>query len=93
MKTLQQVPIQPVYVEFIPEQLEPGKLYISEVYETAVHACLCGCGEQTVTPLGAGQWTLTKSATGLVSLSPSIGNYQFACRSHYIITRNVANFV
>lgn len=93
MRTLKKVEIEPVYVVFIPENLEPNKLYISEEYATAVHACLCGCGLATVTPLGHDQWTLSKGTDGRVSLSPSVGNYQFPCRSHYIITKNVANFV
>jgi len=38
------------------------------------------------------QWQYTQTAKG-VSFTPSVGNYQFACQSHYIITDNVANFV
>ena len=94
MRTLKKVSIEPVFVEFIPDynDLEQGKLYISETYKCAVHLCLCGCGELTVTPLTNTGWTLIKN-NGKISLTPSIGNYQFACNSHYIITNNVANFV
>ena len=93
MKTLGKVTVEPVFVEFIPENLENEKIYISETYGCAVHRCLCGCGEQTVTPLGEKGWQLTKHSDGKISLSPSIGNFQFACKSHYILTKNVANFV
>lgn len=93
MRTLKKVEIQPVYVEFIPEILEENKVYISEVYKCAIHNCLCVCGEKTVMPLYGNQWNLIKENNGTISFTPSIGNYQFACKSHYIITKNVANFV
>ena len=99
MKTLKKVPITPVWLGgYMPEELEEGKLYISEQYGVAIHLCLCGCKEKTVTPLGmhggVEGWILTKRASdGAVSLSPSISNYQTQCKSHYIITNNVANFV
>lgn len=93
MKTLKKVPIEPVFVEFIPEQLEAGKLYISEKYKAALHLCLCGCGEIVSTPLTRDGWELVKFPENKVTLSPSIGNYSFPCKSHYIIVKNVANFV
>lgn len=93
MKTLKQVTIEPVYVVQVPPVLEPNKLYISERYETAIHSCLCGCGMETVTPLHENGWTLIKHDDGRVSLTPSIGNFKFDCQSHYILTKNVANFV
>jgi len=92
MKTLKKVEIKPVFVEFIPEKMEQGILYISKEYKCANHLCLCGCGNQTVTPLHDKGWTLIEDGNK-VSLTPSIGNYQFDCQSHYIITNNIANFV
>lgn len=92
MRTIKQVEIIPVFVEFVPDVLEERKIYISKEHNSAVHKCLCGCGELTVTPLLPDMWTLTEKGDK-ISLSPSIGNYQFACRSHYIITNNKANFV
>lgn len=93
MKTLKKVEIEPVYVEFMPSELEDGKLYISEKYNVAIHLCLCGCKEKTVTPLHPVHgWILTKQ-NDKVTLTPSISNYQMPCKSHYIITKNVANFV
>lgn len=79
--------ITPVYVEFIPETVEEGKLYISEVYQTAIHKCCCGCGEEVVTPLSPVDWQLKKNMNR-VSLRPSIGNWNYRCKSHYFITNN-----
>lgn len=79
--------INPVFVEFIPESIEQGKLYISEQYKTAIHKCCCGCGEEVVTPLTPVDWRLIKGAKG-VSLYPSIGNWNYRCQSHYFIRDN-----
>lgn len=75
------------FVEFIPEQIEEGVLYISIEYCTAVHKCVCGCGNEVVTPLSPTDWELVFNGK-TVSLSPSIGNWNFECKSHYFITRN-----
>jgi hypothetical protein len=93
MKTLKKVEIEPVFVEFVPDVLEENKIYISEEYKCAIHNCLCGCGEKTVMPLYSNGWNLIKESNGKVSFTPSVGNYNFQCKSHYIITNNVANFV
>lgn len=79
--------IQPRFVEFIPDLLEEGVLYISERYRTCSHKCCCGCGEEVVTPLSPSEWKLTREGN-LVSLWPSVGNWDYACRSHYVIRRN-----
>jgi hypothetical protein len=94
MKTIKKVPIKTEFVKYIPEELKEETLYVSEEYNIVVHSCLCGCGERTVTPLDDEYgWVLTKHNNGNITLSPSIGNYSFECKSHYIITNNVANFV
>jgi len=79
--------ITPIFVEFIPENIEDGKLYISEVYQTAIHKCCCGCREEVVTPLSPADWQLRKVGQK-VSLRPSIGNWNYRCKSHYFITEN-----
>lgn len=79
--------ITPQYVDTIPDHLEEGILYISERYGTAIHKCPCGCGEEVVTPLTPADWHLHRSGS-FVSLSPSIGNWSYACRSHYWIHKN-----
>jgi len=92
MKTIRKVEIIPVFVDTIPMEMEDQKVYISKKYGCSVHRCLCGCGEKTVLPLGVDQWTLIENGNK-VSFTPSVGNFQFDCKSHYIITNNVANFV
>lgn len=79
--------LRPELVHYIPEQAEPGILYISERYATAMHLCCCGCGEEVVTPLNAAKWRL-KTDGEATSLHPSIGNWSFPCQSHYWIVRN-----
>ena len=76
--------IRPEFVEYIPERLEEGVLYISERYRTAVHKCCCGCGQEVVTPLSPAEWRLRRNGNR-VSLWPSIGNWAFPCESHYWI--------
>lgn len=78
---------RPAFVEFIPAMLEPEVLYVSMAYGTVVHLCPCGCEEEVVTPLGRDDWLLLFDGE-TVSLRPSIGNWNFACRSHYWIIRN-----
>lgn len=79
--------IHPKFVEFVPRELKEGVLYISETHKVAVHKCASGCGEKVVTPLSPVDWQVKKDGD-FVSLYPSIGNWNFACRSHYWIRRN-----
>jgi len=72
------------FVEQLPERLEPGVLYICMKYATSAHSCCCGCGEEVVTPFTPTDWRMTFDGV-TVSLSPSIGNWNFPCRSHYFI--------
>lgn len=74
------------FVRSIPKELEPGVLYVSMEYATAIHACCCGCGNQVVTPFTPTDWQMTFDGEA-ISLSPSIGNWSFPCRSHYLIKR------
>ncbi len=84
----------PEFVYFIPEQLEEGKLYISETYGVAIHLCACGCGAKTVTPIGKGEWTLTKNGDK-VTLRPSIGNFmgEDPYHAHYYVTDNKIEWI
>ncbi len=75
------------FVEAIPEQLRDGVLYVSIEYATVVHKCMCGCGMEVVTPLSPTDWSLTFNGEA-VSLDPSIGNWSYPCRSHYLIRNN-----
>lgn len=81
--------LKPVYVQYIPptDSVEEGKLYISSEFQTVIHKCCCGCGEEVVTPLNSAQWQITNK-DGQVSLFPSIGNWSYTCKSHYFIRNN-----
>jgi hypothetical protein len=70
------------FVEFIPDDLTPGVLYVSTAYATAVHLCMCGCGFEVTSPLSPQQWCMIFDGR-TVSVSPSIGNWSFECQSHY----------
>lgn len=72
------------FVEFIPDELTPNTIYVSMEYGTAVHACLCGCGNRVITPFTPNDWQLTYDGE-TISLHPSVGNWSFPCQSHYII--------
>ena len=72
------------FVGAIPERTEEGVLYLAMDYATAVHKCACGCGREVVTPLSPTDWKMGYDGVS-VSLSPSIGNWSFPCRSHYWI--------
>ena len=72
------------FVQHLPERLEPGVLYVSVEYALAAHCCCCGCGEQIVTTFTPARWRMTFNGDS-VSLWPSIGNWNYPCRSHYII--------
>lgn len=84
---MRQESIRPLFVDCIPDHLDDGVLYISERYRTATHKCCCGCGQEVVTPLTPADWILRKDGA-TVTLHPSIGNWGFPCRSHYLIQRN-----
>lgn len=79
--------IQYKFVEFIPDIIEEGLLYISIEYCTAVHKCICGCGNEVITPITPSGWEIIFNGK-TVSLYPSIGNWSFECKSHYWIKKN-----
>jgi hypothetical protein len=72
------------FVEFIPEVVEEGTLYVSMEYEIVIHKCCCGCGGEVVTPLSPKDWHLIFDGR-TITLYPSIGNWGFECQSHYWI--------
>ncbi|WP_371415812.1 DUF6527 family protein [Oerskovia sp. KBS0722] len=71
------------FVDVLPARLDSGVLYISGTHNIVAHLCCCGCDREVVTPLGPAGWSLRYD--GQVSLTPSIGNGGYDCRSHYII--------
>lgn len=90
MKTIRKVEIKPVFVEYVPEILIQDEIYISKEYQTAVHLCLCGCGNKAVTPTDNAGWKIIEE-NGKVTFTPSILNNNCPNRYHYVITKNVAN--
>jgi hypothetical protein len=85
---MSQSALRPEFVEFIPEKLNEGTLYLSRRYRTASHLCCCGCRLEVVTPLNPAKWRLIEHPDGKVSLYPSIGNWSFPCKSHYFVMKN-----
>lgn len=75
------------FVEFVPDEIEDGVLYVSIPYATASHRCCCGCGCEVVTPITPTDWSLIFDGE-TISLTPSIGNWSFKCESHYWIKKN-----
>lgn len=79
--------LEPRFVVAIPQALEPAVLYVSMEYGTVAHSCCCGCGLEVITPLTPTDWHLSYDGEG-ISLWPSVGNWNFPCQSHYVITQN-----
>ncbi len=76
------------FVERTPETLENGILYVMPHLGLAIHKCMCSCGETVVTPLlpemvNGWQWFYDEDG---VTLTPSVGNFQYKCKSHYFLT-------
>ena len=80
------------FIDFLPDRLEPGTIYVSIQFATASHQCCCGCGNEVVTPFTPTDWKLTFDGE-TISLDPSIGNWSFSCQSHYFIKRNQVRWV
>src|SRR5437667_4424404 len=83
----QEIALKHEFVGFIPAELQERTLYISIRFATVSHLCPCGCKNKVVTPLKPTDWKLIFDGK-TVSLHPSIGNWSFACRSHYWVRNN-----
>lgn len=101
MKTLKKVEVTFQFTngeESLPpfNEMKENVIYVSAEYGCSQHKCLCGCGEiatMSLKPTWENGWDLVENGKGIYSFTPSIGNYNFPCKSHYIITKNIANFV
>lgn len=80
--------ILPEFVEEIPKEIDDGYLYLCLPYNAVIHKCACGCGEIISTPLDKKYEWVMKYDGEAVTLSPSIGNGAYKCRSHYFIREN-----
>jgi len=94
MKTIRKESVTPEYIEFMPEvdDMKENTIYISLKFSVTGHRCLCGCGSLTILPINNDGWNMTDNDNKL-TFTPSVGNFQYPCKSHYIITKGVANFV
>lgn len=79
------------FVEYVPQELKDGTLYVSLTFATVVHKCCCGCGNEVVTPLSPTDWKITFDGES-ISLDPSIGNWSFDCKSHYWIENSAVRW-
>ncbi|MFC4943789.1 DUF6527 family protein [Pseudonocardia sp. GCM10023141] len=79
--------LQPRLVSTIPEQPEPGVLYVSVKYATTLHLCACGCSNEVVLGISPHDWKITWDGP-TVTISPSVGSWSLPCQSHYLIRRN-----
>ena len=75
------------FVESTPVELEDRVLYVSVKFRVVVHLCACGCKNKVVTPLRPAKWEFTFNGDS-ISMWPSIGNWQFPCKSHYLVIRD-----
>ena len=79
------------FVKSVPKNLEEWTLYVSMDYATVAHKCCCGCGREVVTPLSPTDWKLIYDGES-ISLTPSIGNWSYQCRSHYWIDKSTVRW-
>ena len=90
--------IKPVLVMELPKSvndMKHGILYLKhnedDTYES-FHLCPCGCGEPVYLQYGGKGWNITLSINGRglksVTISPSVGCFDFPCKSHYFIREN-----
>jgi hypothetical protein len=52
------------HVHYMPTELKPGVLYVSEEFGIAIHLCACGCESKIKTPLGPTEWSVKETKSG-----------------------------
>lgn len=96
MKTLKKVEVKAKFVVIIPPlpKMEENIIYISLPRKVGSHLCLCGCGHEVVTSFAENGWVYSmRHSDWTLTITPSIASNSLPCKSHYIITNNIANFV
>lgn len=83
---------RPAWVSEIPEELDPGVLYLALEYDAVAHVCACGCGNEVATPIGPTDWKIAWDGAG-ITLRPSVGNGALPCRSHYVIAQGCVHWL
>jgi hypothetical protein len=83
-------PYRAVFVEELPERLEPKKLYVEgeagHVWAVAM-VCPCGCGQaltMNMLPDAYPRWKLTVHDDQSVTMHPSVWR-QVGCKSHFFL--------
>jgi len=66
------------------EQMEQGKVYVVDRYQTTSHLCCCGCGERIVMSIDSLGWKYSEK-DNRPTFSPSIGGFGLPCKSQYSI--------
>lgn len=79
--------LDPEFVDIFPGVLEQGLLYISMKYAITSHLCASGCGNKVVLPLSPAEWKMYFDGEA-VSITPSVGNWEYPCQAHYWISGN-----
>ena len=72
--------------EYIPDELEPGVVYVGRSYCCASFLCPYGCGDHVVIRIESNQhpcWTIEGN-----SIKPSIQKL-LGCKSHFHITNGI----
>lgn len=84
---MKQSQLQPKFIEFVPETLDDGVLYVAMEYQMVAHRCCCGCGSPVYLPLNPTKWRLTFDGEA-IWMEPSVGSWSLPCQSHYWIRGN-----
>lgn len=90
-------PLRGQKVEELPDDLEPGTIYIAgegQFLWFVAMVCPCGCKEVIQLSLlqeGHPRWSLTQHADGTVSLHPSVLRI-VGCRSHFFICKGFVDW-
>ena len=93
MKTLRKEKVELIECEEIPglDDMQQGIMYYVPQKQSIFHLCLCGCGNTSRLFIDNEKgWIIHRKDK--LTLTPSILMGQ-GCRSHYIITDGIANFV
>ena len=73
-----------MFVDQIPSERQHGSLYVSVLFRTSLHLCACGCGNEVWLPIRPDRHHLSWDGDS-ITMCPSVGNWNFPCRSHYWI--------
>jgi hypothetical protein len=78
--------LEHIFVDFFPpyEEMKEGILYVSMIGSMMTHKCCCGCGIEVILKLSPIDWSMSFNGK-TITITPSIGNWNFECKSHYWI--------